>query len=142
VQKALLREVETCNEFGRPELWLCVTLLDLGLGEHPESRRRAAHQLAASGQIELAQAVDCVPSRSDWFASPHVRRTILFARHPFGPDQQLHASELHEEYQENLALWLDPQTGSLERVRARDWIDWYEGMESRLFNLGEHAVFV
>ena len=142
VQKALLREVESCNEFGRPELWLCVTLLDLGLGEHPESRRRAAHHLAALGEIELAQAVDYVPSQSDWFASQYVRRTLLFARQPYGPAQQLHAAELREEYEENLSLWLDPQTGSLERGLARKWLDWYEAMEKRLVDLGGDAVLV
>lgn len=142
MQRALLREVETCNELGRPELWLCVTQLDLGLGEHPESRRRAAHQLAAAGRIELAQAVEYVPSGSDWFAASQVRRTMLYARQPFGPDQQLHAAELHEEYLENLDLWLDPRAGSFERAHARQWMDWYEDMEIRLTDLGEDAVLV
>ena len=133
---ALLKDYD---EYGRPELWLCVTTLDLGLAEHRESRRRAAQQLARAGMIELclaASEVDVSPAR---FHSGRASRVLLFARMPYGRSQRAHTLELRAEYEEQLGLLLDPAAEERDRIKAGRWVRWYEQPERRLTDLGDHA---
>jgi hypothetical protein len=128
---------EDYDEYGRPELWLCISTLDLGLGEHRESRRRAAHQLAKAGLIELCRAPSDVIASSGRFYSTRVSRSLLFARLPYGASHRAHTLELRAEYEEWIGVLLDPEAEQRDRAEADRWIRWYEQPERRLMDLGD-----
>ena len=130
------------DEYGRPELWLCISTLDLGLNEHRESRRRAAHQLAQAGLIELCRAPSDINAPSLRFHSSRVSRSLLFARFPYGPSHRTHTLELRAEYERWLDVLLDPDAEQRDRVDAERWITWYERPESRLTDLGDEVTLM
>lgn len=130
MQRALLAAVEDTWTDLRPELWLCVTTVDLGLGEHKESRRRAAHGLAAINLIELITAKVWVPSESAIQGA--VRRPLLFARLPMGAASKVYAKELRTEHRQHQhAMWGSDNMGGADFKRHSQWIKWYEGPEYR-----------
>lgn len=140
VQVAILEALEEdYDEYGRPELWLCISTLDLALNEHRESRRRAAHQLAQAGLIELCRAPSDIDARSHRFRSSRVLRSLLFARLPYGPSHRVHTLELRAEYEERLGVFLDLEAEERDRVDAERWIRWYEQPERRLSDLGDEV---
>lgn len=126
VQYALLSAVEQAYSELRPELFLCLSTLDLGLNEHPESRRRAAHQLEAAGLIELRKAWAFLPSDSEHFRSGHVRRVQLYGRLPYREADMRGALELNEEYEQHMVDMLNPESTVGERSDALNWVLWYE----------------
>lgn len=143
VQIAILEALhEDYDEYGRPELWLCITTLDLGLNEHRESRRRAAHQLACAGLIELCRAPSEIHATSRRFHSSRMSRSLLFARLPYGRSHRTHTLELRAEYEEWLGVLLDPKAEQRDRVDAERWIEWYELQEHRLRDLGDDVELV
>lgn len=133
---------EDYDEYGRPELWLCISTLDLGLREHRESRRRAAHQLAQAGLIELCRAPSDVIASSGRFYSTWVSRSLLFARLPYGTSHRAHTLELRDEYEAWLGVLLDPEAEQRDRVEADRWISWYEQPERRLTDLGDEVALM
>lgn len=140
MQRELLRAVEDAYSELRPELWMCVSTLNLGLGEHPESRRRAAHQLEAAGFIELRIGTASICSASDWFNSDQVTRKRLFARLPYGRASRDHAQELYDEYTQHMEEYLAPTASHGERAAALRWIIWYEAAEASGHNLGRQLT--
>ncbi|PWN03036.1 hypothetical protein DJ010_11755 [Nocardioides silvaticus] len=129
MQRALLRAVEDVWTDLRPELWLCVTTVDLNLGEHRESRRRAAHGLAAANHVELRLADISV--RSQLAQRGWTRREMLFARLPAGEATLEYAAELRAEYHDHLTgMW----TSGPNEVQYREhyrWVTWYTEPERR-----------
>lgn len=115
VQRALLKAVHGPWIDHRPELWLCVSTLDLGLGEHRESRRRAAHALARAEELELCTTLGF-----------HTARTVLVARLPMGDASRTYVNDLRREYQEHRRAMLDAPFDSAEREHHLRWLDWYD----------------
>lgn len=130
VERALLAVVREIKTELRPERWIEVTRLELGLGEHRESRRRAAHSLSRKGLIELCTARDSVTAahadralrRGSW----QTRRRLLYARLPLSADEASHAQELRKEYLHHRNTWWDDSLPMEERVQAQKWVQWYE----------------
>ncbi|MBC2934703.1 hypothetical protein [Nocardioides sp. zg-1228] len=122
VQRTLLTRVEETWTELRPELWLCVTTVDLGLGEHRESRRRAAHGLAAAGRIELRAAEVPVQCRGEHQA---IRR-LLFARLPVSADDLNDAAELRARARRTQTRMWDAIAAGPEYKRLHAWMRWYD----------------
>lgn len=132
IQVAILKALrQDYDEYGRPELWLCISTLDLGPAVHRESRRRAAHQLAKAVLIDLCRAPSHVRATSGRFFSASVSRSLLFARLPYGPSHRAHTLELRAEYEKWLGVFVDPTAEQRDRVEADRWIRWYEQPEHR-----------
>lgn len=143
VQVAILDALrERYDEHGRPELWLCISTSDLGLGEHCESRRRAAYQLAKAGHIELCRASSGVVSQSHRFYSTSVLRSLLFARLPYGPLHRAHTLEMRAEYEGWIGVFLDPRAEQRDRAEAAHWIRWYEQPEGKMTDLGDEPELI
>lgn len=143
IQVAILEALrQGYDEYGRPELWLCISTLDLGLAVHRESRRRAAHQLVKAGLIELCRAPSHVLATSGRFYSTRVSRSLLFARLPYGPSHRAHTLELRGEHEVWLGVLLDRSAEQRDRVEADRWIRWYEQPEGRLTDLGDEVELI
>lgn len=130
VQYALLRALEREYEEIRPELFLCISTLDLGLDEHRESRRRAAHNLEAAGLIELVRGNALVKSGSEHFHHDDVFRLHLYGRLPYGELAMEDAIKLREEYERHVEVMLDFEASMGERNSAASWVTWYDGLRA------------
>lgn len=130
IQRGILSALSaTYDPYGRPELWLCVSTLNLGLEVHRESKRRAAHQLARQGLIEVRSAPATVAAKSDYFEASRLRRKLVFARFPLGAEHCQHVVELRREYEAFQDVLNDPEAEQRDRTDALRWIDWYEQPE-------------
>ena len=130
VQVALYAEVLAHYSDLRPELWLCVSTHELGLGEHRESRRRAARTLAREGVIEVRTAPVPVEPSSPFYAVSGIERRQLFARLPLGPVSREYVREIRQEYLENLSIYLGVDDRGRDEIEAAlRWTQWYSAPE-------------
>ena len=133
VQRALLKAVQDTWTDLRPELWLCVTTVEIG---NREARRRAAHKLSEAGLIELALAEAPVDSLNA--LQGYAWRQMLFVRLPAGDATRAYARELRDEFRETQQAMYAAVLNSAEQRRLQAWIAWYQAPTDRadVFDLG------